>query len=151
MLWLTLERQKRTKNIVVTEPQETPETESDHPTFADESKPQPESPPTPTPPQPSQVGIYTRPPDLKVNEDLKPEPSRFTDNPENFTIANTRSKLDLPSYGDNPTRWHRPVEQVNWYQAKEFCDRLSKLTGQKYRLPSEAEWEYTCRAIISNQ
>ncbi|MDJ0900876.1 MAG: formylglycine-generating enzyme family protein [Xenococcus sp. MO_188.B8] len=40
----------------------------------------------------------------------------------------------------------RPVEQVNWYQAVEFCDRISQHTGRKYRLPSEAEWEYACRA-----
>jgi formylglycine-generating enzyme required for sulfatase activity len=39
-----------------------------------------------------------------------------------------------------------PVEQVTWYEAKEFCGRLSKLTGREYRLPSEAEWEYACRA-----
>jgi formylglycine-generating enzyme required for sulfatase activity len=38
------------------------------------------------------------------------------------------------------------VEQVNWYDAVEFCARLSKLTGGEYRLPSEAEWEYACRA-----
>jgi formylglycine-generating enzyme required for sulfatase activity len=38
------------------------------------------------------------------------------------------------------------VEQVNWYDAVEFCARLSKLTGKEYRLPSEAEWEYACRA-----
>jgi formylglycine-generating enzyme required for sulfatase activity len=43
-------------------------------------------------------------------------------------------------------RWQRPVERVNWYQAVEFCERLSKLTGRNYRLPSEAEWEYACRA-----
>ncbi|MDB9505517.1 formylglycine-generating enzyme family protein, partial [Microcystis aeruginosa CS-338/01] len=43
-------------------------------------------------------------------------------------------------------RWDRPVEQVNWYDAIEFCARLSKLTGREYRLPSEAEWEYACRA-----
>ncbi|WP_416309583.1 SUMF1/EgtB/PvdO family nonheme iron enzyme [Spirulina sp. 06S082] len=43
--------------------------------------------------------------------------------------------------GDN-----RPVERVSWYQAVEFCKRLSKLTEQEYRLPSEAEWEYACRA-----
>jgi formylglycine-generating enzyme required for sulfatase activity/SpoVK/Ycf46/Vps4 family AAA+-type ATPase len=51
-------------------------------------------------------------------------------------------RLD-PSYfkGDE-----RPVEQVNWYEAVEFCARLSKLSGRQYRLPSEAEWEYTCRA-----
>jgi len=43
--------------------------------------------------------------------------------------------------GDN-----RPVEQVNWYEAVEFCRRLSEVTGRTYRLPTEAEWEYACRA-----
>ncbi|GAK57651.1 sulphatase-modifying factor protein [Candidatus Vecturithrix granuli] len=40
----------------------------------------------------------------------------------------------------------RPVENVIWDDAVEFCRRLSQLTGQEYRLPSEAEWEYACRA-----
>lgn len=40
----------------------------------------------------------------------------------------------------------RPVEQVNWNDAREFCRRLSKRSGRAYRLPSEAEWEYACRA-----
>ncbi|MEC4817677.1 MAG: SUMF1/EgtB/PvdO family nonheme iron enzyme, partial [Scytonema sp. PMC 1069.18] len=40
----------------------------------------------------------------------------------------------------------RPVENILWYEAVEFCDRLSEYTGKKYRLPSEAEWEYACRA-----
>lgn len=40
----------------------------------------------------------------------------------------------------------RPVEQVSWCDAIEFCARLVQLTGQPYRLPSEAEWEYACRA-----
>jgi formylglycine-generating enzyme required for sulfatase activity len=39
-----------------------------------------------------------------------------------------------------------PVERVSWYEAMEFCDRLSQKTGKKYRLPSEAEWEFACRA-----
>ncbi len=39
-----------------------------------------------------------------------------------------------------------PVEKVSWYDAVEFCARLSRKTGRKYRLPSEAEWEYVCRA-----
>lgn len=43
--------------------------------------------------------------------------------------------------GDN-----RPVEQVSWDDAVEFCQRLSVATGHDYRLPSEAEWEYACRA-----
>ncbi|MEP6488081.1 formylglycine-generating enzyme family protein [Microcoleus vaginatus GB2-A3] len=41
---------------------------------------------------------------------------------------------------------HRPVERVSWYDVEEFCDRLSKETKRVYRLPSEAEWEYACRA-----
>jgi len=39
-----------------------------------------------------------------------------------------------------------PVERVSWYEAVEFCARLSAYTGRPYRLPSEAEWEYACRA-----
>ena len=39
-----------------------------------------------------------------------------------------------------------PVEKVSWYDAVEFCARLSNYTGKEYSLPSEAEWEYACRA-----
>jgi formylglycine-generating enzyme required for sulfatase activity len=39
-----------------------------------------------------------------------------------------------------------PVESVTWHEAMEFCERLSRLTGRSYRLPSDAEWEYACRA-----
>ncbi|MEM1369007.1 MAG: SAV_2336 N-terminal domain-related protein [Cyanobacteria bacterium P01_H01_bin.15] len=44
---------------------------------------------------------------------------------------------------------NRPVEGVTWYDAVEFCQRLSQLTGRRYRLPSEAQWEYACRAGTS--
>ncbi|MEC4806395.1 MAG: formylglycine-generating enzyme family protein [Jaaginema sp. PMC 1079.18] len=57
----------------------------------------------------------------KLQRDLDPDPSRFK--------------------GDN-----RPVEKVNWYDAVEFCARLSVATGRQYILPSEAQWEYACRA-----
>jgi formylglycine-generating enzyme required for sulfatase activity len=57
----------------------------------------------------------------QVNLELKPDPSDF--------------KGDL-----------LPVEQVSWYEAVEFCDRLFPHTNRPYRLPSEAEWEYACRA-----
>ena len=40
----------------------------------------------------------------------------------------------------------RPVENVNWYEAMEFCSRLSQRSGKTYTLPSEAQWEYACRA-----
>lgn len=39
-----------------------------------------------------------------------------------------------------------PIEQVSWHEAVEFCDRLSRCTGKEYALPSEAQWEYACRA-----
>ncbi|BAZ30852.1 hypothetical protein NIES4074_33190 [Cylindrospermum sp. NIES-4074] len=55
-------------------------------------------------------------------------------------------KIDLDS---DPSRFkgaNRPVENVFWNDAIEFCARLSHKTGKIYRLPSEAEWEYACRA-----
>jgi eukaryotic-like serine/threonine-protein kinase len=51
--------------------------------------------------------------------------------------------------GSNPANFKgekRPVEQVSWNDAIEFCKKLSQKTGRTYRLPSEAEWEYACRA-----
>ncbi|MEM9273121.1 MAG: formylglycine-generating enzyme family protein [Cyanobacteria bacterium P01_F01_bin.143] len=51
--------------------------------------------------------------------------------------------------GNNTSRFKgdkRPVENISWNNAQEFCQRLSQRTGRKYRLPSEAEWEYACRA-----
>ena len=53
------------------------------------------------------------------------------------------------SLNANPSNFkgaNRPVEQVSWDEAQEFCARLSRKTGKNYRLPSEAEWEYACRA-----
>ena len=41
---------------------------------------------------------------------------------------------------------NRPVESVSWFEAVEFCDRLARQTKRPYRLPTEAEWEYACRA-----
>lgn len=54
-------------------------------------------------------------------------------------------QLDLDSDPSNFKGAFRPVEMVSWYEAQEFCARLSNLTEQEYRLPSEAEWEYACR------
>ena len=56
--------------------------------------------------------------------------------------------------GNNPSKFNGdelPVETVSWDQAVEFCKRLSEMpeekkAGRKYRLPSESEWEYACRA-----
>ena len=57
----------------------------------------------------------------KINRELDPYPARFKGN-------------------------NLPVEQVSWFDAVEFCARLFELTGKGYTLPSEAQWEYACRA-----
>ncbi|BAZ88366.1 serine/threonine protein kinase [Dolichospermum compactum NIES-806] len=51
--------------------------------------------------------------------------------------------------GNNPAHFkgaNRPVESVNWNDAVVFCQKLSQKTGKNYKLPSEAQWEYACRA-----
>jgi formylglycine-generating enzyme required for sulfatase activity/serine/threonine protein kinase len=61
--------------------------------------------------------------------------------------------------GDPPAHWNepdRPVETVNWTEAMAFCSRLSEqpeelAAGRVYRLPTEAEWEYACRAGSTTQ
>jgi formylglycine-generating enzyme required for sulfatase activity len=52
--------------------------------------------------------------------------------------------------GNNPSHFknnpQNPVENVSWNDAQAFCEKLSQITGKTYRLPTEAEWEYACRA-----
>ena len=52
--------------------------------------------------------------------------------------------------GTNPSHFQgnpqNPVENVSWDDAQAFCKKLSQITGKTYRLPTEAEWEYACRA-----
>ncbi|WP_179047868.1 bifunctional serine/threonine-protein kinase/formylglycine-generating enzyme family protein [Nostoc sp. TCL26-01] len=55
-------------------------------------------------------------------------------------------KQPLNPYPSKFKGQNRPVENVSWHEVLEFCARLSHKTGREYRLPSEAEWEYACRA-----
>jgi formylglycine-generating enzyme required for sulfatase activity len=51
--------------------------------------------------------------------------------------------------GSNPSNFvgdDLPVEGVSWYDCQDYCKRLGELDGECYRLPTEAEWEYACRA-----
>jgi len=57
-----------------------------------------------------------------------------------------RVKRDLMSSPAHFRGSNLPVESISWLDAVEFCDRLTQHTGRQYRLPSEAQWEYACRA-----
>lgn len=69
------------------------------------------------------------------------------------TQAQWRAVASLPKVSrelmSDPSNFkggNRPVEQVSWEDAVEFCERLSRATGRRYRLPTESEWEYACRS-----
>lgn len=73
---------------------------------------------------------------------------KFTITQEQWRIVAGLPKVKRDLKGD-PSRFkgeRNPVESISWDDAKEFCARLSQKTGRAYRLPTEAEWEYACRA-----
>ncbi|MBV9390044.1 MAG: formylglycine-generating enzyme family protein, partial [Chroococcidiopsidaceae cyanobacterium CP_BM_ER_R8_30] len=98
-------------------------------------------------------------PDTEEGRDVNEEPQhQVTVLPfwmGKFPVTQTqwRAVAALPrinrSLNPNPSNFKGadlPVEQVSWHDAVEFCARLTQKTGRDYRLPSEAEWEYACRA-----
>jgi formylglycine-generating enzyme required for sulfatase activity len=69
---------------------------------------------------------------------LKPNPSRF--------VASRFVSAEARLFSGESNTDQRPVERVSWEDAMEFCHRLRQRTGRHYTLPSEAQWEYACRA-----
>lgn len=67
---------------------------------------------------------------------LNPTPSRFQGDQGGLLAGEANTE-------------NRPVEKLSWHDARKFCNRLSQCTGRKYNLPSEAQWEYGCRAGTS--
>ncbi len=69
----------------------------------------------------------------------------------NFSIGQTEvtQALWLAVMGNNPSHFtsnlQRPVENVSWDDCQRFITKLNQLTGQNFRLPTEAEWEYAAR------
>jgi formylglycine-generating enzyme required for sulfatase activity len=86
-----------------------------------------------------EVAGWKEGPGEQWGRELKLDPSRFQSKGEK------KNKVVRLLEGESNNDQH-PVENVSWWEAMEFCHRLSKRTGRTYTLPSEAQWEYACRA-----
>ena len=81
------------------------------------------------------VARWQERPGERWGRELNPKPAKF---------QGEEARL-LAGAGEMNTD-ERPVERVSWEDAIEFCSRLSQRTKRNYTLPSEAQWEYACRA-----
>ena len=94
-------------------------------------------------------------PDLEEGEEANEQPAHQANIP-GFYLGQTLvtqsqwaeifSDKSVGSRGDKQL----PVSEVSWLDAIEFCELLTTKTGKTYRLPSESEWEYACRANTTN-
>jgi formylglycine-generating enzyme required for sulfatase activity len=82
------------------------------------------------------VARWQERPSERWGREMNPEPSRFQGEEARLLAGETNTD-------------GRPVERVSWLDAIEFCSRLSQRTKRTYTLPSEAQWEYACRAGTS--
>jgi formylglycine-generating enzyme required for sulfatase activity len=106
-----------------------------------------------------EVALWQSPEGKRWERELKASPSRFQpkdmadrEKPLLTRLFQYRFKEEKELSGSfrflegEASSYQRPVERVSWEEAMEFCRRLSQRTGRYYTLPSEAQWEYACRA-----
>ena len=108
-------------------------------------------PPTKTKLEPEMVlvqgGTFAMGSDTGVNDELpihKVSVSNFKMGKYEVTQSQWKAVM-----GSNPSRFNTcstcPVENVSWFEVQEYLKKINKKTGKKYRLPTEAEWEYAAR------
>lgn len=118
-----------------------------------------------TPSRSPQILTKTLPGDIKL-EMVKIPAGTFTMGADEYANEKPKHQVNLQEFylgkypvtqeqyqavmGNNPSNFKddpkNPVEEISWDNAQAFCKKLNQLTGKKYRLPTEAEWEYACRA-----
>ena len=88
------------------------------------------------------------------NSDETPQREVRITRPFYLGVTEVTQKQWKQVMGYNPSAFkndNSPVEMITWNDAKEFCQKLSEKEGRLYRLPTEAEWEFSCRAETSGQ
>ena len=100
--------------------------------------------------------IMGTPEDMSVDEDVVDQlikyeiPQHFVDVPAFYMAKYPITQEQYQSIiGKNPSKHiesRHPVEQVNWFEAREYCQKLVQKTGKPYVIPSESQWEYACKA-----
>lgn len=115
-----------------------------------------------------EVAKYDREEAKKLTPFIKALPSYIKENVSDVTCIIPRSDMiSIPGLrykiqrtevtqaqweavmGNNPSKFkglNEPVENVSWDDCQKFIEKLNKLEGRKYRLPTAKEWEYACRA-----
>jgi formylglycine-generating enzyme required for sulfatase activity len=91
-----------------------------------------------------QVAGWRERPGERWGRELEPEPSFFQPRTNPKARSYGRGSFSLLEGETNSDQ--RPVDNVSWLDASEFCNRLGQRTGRYYTLPTEAQWEYSCRA-----
>ena len=92
--------------------------------------------------------------DTEANDDFEKPSHQVT--LSTYKIGQTEVTQDLwqAVMGSNPSYFtgslQRPVESISWIHANEFISRLNQLTGKKFRLPTDAEWEFAARGGIKS-